>query len=816
MQTKNKWFNKERKFLLISLFLLSIITIPLSTVAIIFLDLIFIKKFPLKTVFTIIKNNLFNLYFWNTFTIFSISILIHILIILLFIQIKGKSKYMPLYSEAKEMALGKAKWVVNEYEKPLSNKIKGRETELKNFEKVFSKDFSLPSFVTRTEILKNKLTYWGVSVRKAVHTITIGSTGSGKTQRIIYPSAIINSRLEFDKKPCMVFSDPKGEIYANLGPSLEKVGYDVLVLNLKNTQESSSWNPLANTYNFFIESLSYREKNFKVESIFSKFLFEDFLEKNACYLHKKKSCTSCAKILDEQPNYQQISSNTPNNNKYEVAITFKEVKFYIIEGFWTLDEILAEDIVKGKILNLKTLAFDEINDLAATLLNPGEDSKNKQWYDGAQGIFKGVIFAMLEMLEEGNDFINQKTFNIITVATHLSDKDKLSQFFNKWKVGRETNQSVIAANKVLTSSSQSIGNFFSIVSTALALFEGEGLRNLLCKNDINLFDFVKKEKPKAIFMVVPDDKKDKHPLVSLFISQFYKANVYKANQNLNVKGVDELDRDVIFYLDEFGNFPQIPNFDTILTVSRGRRMFFNLVVQSFSQFDKVYGKEVSEIIIGNCLLTVYLKSASASTHKQISEMCGQTTKQVRSSSPSINPKTGSKSYSYHLNGQPLIQPSDIKLIFPPDKVEENKFAIVMYQDSNPSLITYEYFYKMKSILGLSELEASTNVTKSIDFEKDYYINLFELNINPKKKEQESIDKQKFSFVEKEFEDTFDNNLDDKNEKEIDQLLELKLQEKKIRNDLFVLQSKSEDRLSTDEKNEIKQLQKKLLKILKQI
>ncbi|AGR41104.1 type IV secretory system conjugative DNA transfer family protein [Spiroplasma taiwanense] len=701
---------------------------------------------------------------------------------------------------------------------------------LLQFENTFTRNFTEPSFITRTEFdhKTKKILFWGIPVKKAVHTITIGSTGSGKSQRVIIPSAVINARLEFEKKPCMVFSDPKGELQTELSSKLITEGYEVLILNLREPMYSNSWNPLNNAYNLLISSINYVKEHVNEKTFNTKILFNDYVKNSLCKKHKKNNCDTCIKeiltISDNIDNEQTNKNSNLNSVKYPLILTFKPVTIFEIDGFWLVDPNLAKELISGEINKLKNLAYGEINDLAATLLNPGADDKNKQWYDGAQGIFKGVIFAMMEMIEEDIDSIKENQFNIVTVTTHLSNKDNLQKFFKSWSVGRETNQSVIAANKVLTSSPQSIGNFFSIVSTALSLFEGNELRSLLCKNDINLFEFIQEEKPKAIFMVVPDDRTEKHPLASLFISQLYKAGVFCASKNLVKRGKDALDRDVIFYLDEFGNFPPIVNFSTILTVSRGRRMFFNLVVQSFEQLEKKYGNSDAETIKANCLLTVYLRSASSKTHATISEMCGQTTVEVRNSEPSIG-KDGRKYYPYHLQKKPLIEPSDIKHIFPEPKPGEtifNKYAIIIYQDSNPSIVELEYAFKMDLTLKENEV-TDLPINNAIDFENNYYVNLFKLTIKPKIHDIEQItDDVNLNEVnlEEENHNKFKNrlfkDLSNATEKDIDDLLELKTKERQIRNDLYVLQSRSEDLLSTDEKEQIKKLQKELKLLLKKL
>ena len=60
----------------------------------------------------------------------------------------------------------------------------------------------------RAELVGNKLE---VNMYKNIHTLVIGTTGSGKTTQFLNPTMQILS--ESHAKPCLVITDPKGEIY---------------------------------------------------------------------------------------------------------------------------------------------------------------------------------------------------------------------------------------------------------------------------------------------------------------------------------------------------------------------------------------------------------------------------------------------------------------------------------------------------------------------------------------------------------------------------------------------------------------------------
>jgi len=73
------------------------------------------------------------------------------------------------------------------------------------------------------------------------HTLVIGSTGSGKSRRIIMPSvwAIGNAGES------MIISDPKGEIYEHTFSWLKEKGYRVILFDLLEPMRGKRWNPLS-------------------------------------------------------------------------------------------------------------------------------------------------------------------------------------------------------------------------------------------------------------------------------------------------------------------------------------------------------------------------------------------------------------------------------------------------------------------------------------------------------------------------------------------------------------------------------------------
>ncbi|MEE2015756.1 TraM recognition domain-containing protein, partial [Bacillus thuringiensis] len=137
------------------------------------------------------------------------------------------------------------------------------------------------------------------------------------------------------------------------------------------------------------------------------------------------------------------------------------------------------------------------------------------------------------------------------------------------------------------------------------------------------------DKPTAVFMIVPDYDKSNHALASIFVKQLYT----ELSMNCNDTKGKKCYRRVHFLLDEFGNMPPIDDMGGVLTVCAGRNMLFNLVLQSYSQIEKLYDKEATEIK-DNCQNHIYIMSTNKDTIEEISLRAGHKTPIGKSSNES--------------------------------------------------------------------------------------------------------------------------------------------------------------------------------------
>ena len=144
----------------------------------------------------------------------------------------------------------------------------------------------------------------------------------------------------------------------------------------------------------------------------------------------------------------------------------------------------------------------------------------------------------------------------------------------------------------------------------------DNLSEMLSHSDIDLESIG--ERPTAVFIVIQDEKKTYHSLVTILLKQIYETLISTAQ-----KHGGKLPIRTNFLLDEFANMPPLKDVTTMITAARSRKIRFTMIIQNFAQLDDVYGKEEAETIRGNCGNIIYLITTELKALEEISKMCGE-------------------------------------------------------------------------------------------------------------------------------------------------------------------------------------------------
>lgn len=390
-------------------------------------------------------------------------------------------------------------------------------------------------------------------------TMVIGTTGSGKTRRLVYPT-IWN--LSFAEES-MLMTDPKGEIYARTSPYLRKKGYNIKVIDFRKPGWGNFWNAM-DSVNKAVENDDITEASKQAWSIANMFVYQ----------------------------------------------------------------------------------------------KPGNSGGESIWKDGAESVIAALILVVAMEAEHENQRHMYSVYKVLaelgrvqTIEMGNMSKEivPLNIYMDKLPNDHPAKDAYATA---ALAPERTRGSFFSNVASLLRLVADPSISYLMSKQDHRL-DGIGKRKT-AVYLIIPDEDKTRHPLAALYIDQTYRALVEAANNN---GGRLKVRTNMLF--DEFGNMPPLKDFDTKLTVSRSRGIRWTIFLQDNAQLDTAYSKEVANTIRGNCQNLIYLLTTDEGTAKNISSRCGKYTVASEGSSYNVGKNSVSHGGSSGLTGRDLLTADEI-------------------------------------------------------------------------------------------------------------------------------------------------------------
>ncbi|MBR4692016.1 MAG: type IV secretory system conjugative DNA transfer family protein, partial [Oscillospiraceae bacterium] len=448
--------------------------------------------------------------------------------------------------------------------------------------------------------------------KPGVHALVIGATGSGKTTTFINPMIQLIGATNCGSS--MIMTDPKGELFDLHSKFLEDRGYKVLVLDLRDTYSSSRWNPLEPIWDAYQE-----------------------------YVNLGKGIRMHLDSMGDYPDLRRMNGDGKPGERWAEW-----------NGNAYTDLTHCRDDVSLARQKIYDELFEDLQDLVGGLI-PIQNEKDPLWERGARSIVTATCLAMLEDSENPELGMTREKFNLFNVNKALGNSDDNYKVLKDYFEGRgKLSQAYQLSRQVLTAPEATLGSYMSITFDKMSIFNDRGLCGLTSATDIRAEDFPFEKT--ALFLKIPDEKDTRHFLASLFILSTYKKLIKVAT---GLPG-QTLPHNIYFIMDEFGNMPKIDKFGQMITVGRSRKIWFSMVVQSFVQLTNVYGKEIADIVIGNCGVKMFIGSNDTETCKMFSEMCGNMTVKTTSTSSSLGSKAGDVSVSTQTQVRPLIYPSELQ------------------------------------------------------------------------------------------------------------------------------------------------------------
>ena len=146
-----------------------------------------------------------------------------------------------------------------------------------------------------------------------------------------------------------------------------------------------------------------------------------------------------------------------------------------------------------------------------------------------------------------------------------------------------------------------VAGIISSAKTALGLFNSPVIAANTKTSTINLRDLQNGEKPVSLYIVVKKEYQNLlNPLIRVLLSQIF--------EEIHRNDIKNIKRELTFFLDEFPQLGQIDDVATTMATIREFKARFLLVTQNLDFFEKYYGKEGAQVILGNCDVKILILS----------------------------------------------------------------------------------------------------------------------------------------------------------------------------------------------------------------
>ncbi|MCI5983888.1 MAG: type IV secretory system conjugative DNA transfer family protein [Firmicutes bacterium] len=260
-------------------------------------------------------------------------------------------------------------------------------------------------------------------------------------------------------------------------------------------------------------------------------------------------------------------------------------------------------------------AIELLDDLAANILYD-EKAQNQDpfWEKSSADYFSGLALGLFD--DAKPDEINLNSINLM--STIGEERCGASTYIREYFSTKDAASSAyVNASSVLMAPSETKGGILAVFKQKVKLFTSrEVLSEMLAHNDFDMKDIGRQKT--AVFIVIQDEKKTYHSLVTIFIKQCYETLIDVAQECGG-----KLPYRTNFILDEFANMPPLKDVTTMVTAARSRLIRFNFIIQNFAQLNQIYGKEQADTIKGNCGNIIYLISTEIAALEEISKLCGE-------------------------------------------------------------------------------------------------------------------------------------------------------------------------------------------------
>ena len=318
--------------------------------------------------------------------------------------------------------------------------------------------------------------------------------------------------------------------------------------------------------------------------------------------------------------------------------------------------LVEQQKLKAKFARLKSCVENAVSDLVAIMIAL-KSTKDPCWAQGARQMATAVIYAMLYDSESPK--LTGMTIERFTLANMArigfstqDDCEPLIEYLSR-AADRFLCVKTALAGQIDIRAKQTRDSYVSTLATALGHYASYAMSLLTATSDeIDFAKIARGEKPTAIFLITDDRNPIKNTYVSMFVNQLVEALSDYADEIPDKC----LSRDFVFLCDEFCNITPLPGLANKITTLRSRRIWLNMMVQSYAQLKNVYDENGTQIIRDNCDFQTFYGSNNAASKEDFVKLFGQ--KQGVYTSFSIS-NEGAVSSAHQTSNSPVLRLSDL-------------------------------------------------------------------------------------------------------------------------------------------------------------
>lgn len=267
----------------------------------------------------------------------------------------------------------------------------------------------------------------------------------------------------------------------------------------------------------------------------------------------------------------------------------------------------------------KQLALEAIDDLAFSLY-PSTLQTEPFWTLSARSLFTAAVYCLMSLAESPEQITLQNIYRLISLGDERADGYPLSTYLRKaLEFLGEDSVAGMLLHSYVTTASDTRGGIRSEFLEGISIFaRSEALVQMLSNDELQV-NHLDASKPTAIYIILPDESAIYDKLCGVLIEQIATHYIRLAQDEYAGK----LPRRMNIVLEELGNIgaaiPQLPH---LMSAGRSRNIRCQLVLQSLSQLDKIYGSSAAITIYSNADLIVSFRVTHWDTLQELSQKCG--------------------------------------------------------------------------------------------------------------------------------------------------------------------------------------------------